>query len=72
LRKGDITLYLVVGNPEMLKTDAGTSTKNFIPMDVVPEIVDGRVCLPARYVAEGFGYRVRWDPAAQAVLLLLL
>lgn len=72
LRKGDITLYLMVGNLEMMSTNASTSAKNFIPMDVAPEVVNGRICLPARYVAEGFSYRVQWDPAEQAVLLLLL
>jgi hypothetical protein len=69
LRKGDIILYFMVGSREMMRTDARTSSKNFIQMDVAPEINNGRVCLPARYVAEGFGYRVRWDPATQAILV---
>lgn len=39
-----------------------------VEMDVAPVIVPpGRVCLPARFVAEAFGYRVSWDAATQAV-----
>ncbi|MGB9803904.1 copper amine oxidase N-terminal domain-containing protein [Desulfofundulus sp.] len=70
LRKGDITLYLMVGSAEMMRTDAATSAKNFIPMDVAPEIVNGRLCLPARYVAEGFGYQAAWEEDTQAVLII--
>lgn len=38
-------------------------------MDVAPEITNGRTMLPARYVAEGLGYVVGWDPATQTVLV---
>jgi hypothetical protein len=69
LRKGGITLYLVVGSAEMLRMDAATSARNFIPLDVAPEIVDGRVYLPARYVAESFGYRVEWEPTEMTVVI---
>ncbi|MGB9920950.1 MAG: stalk domain-containing protein [Moorellales bacterium] len=72
LRKGDVTLYFMVGSREMLRADSSTSSKNFVQMDVTPEIANGRICLPARYVAEGFGYRVQWDPSTQAILVLLL
>ncbi|MFZ5595835.1 MAG: stalk domain-containing protein [Bacillota bacterium] len=39
------------------------------PMDVAPVIREGRTCLPARYVAESFGFRVDWDEAAQKVII---
>ncbi|MGO0122327.1 stalk domain-containing protein [Desulfothermobacter acidiphilus] len=72
LRKGDIILYLTVGSRVMKKQVDAILPVETVQMDVAPEIVNGRLCLPGRWVAEGFGYRVRWDPAAQAVLLLLL
>jgi endonuclease YncB( thermonuclease family) len=41
-----------------------------VRMDVSPRLVPpGRVVLPARFVAEAFGYEVGWDAAARAVLI---
>ncbi|MGQ9533312.1 MAG: copper amine oxidase N-terminal domain-containing protein, partial [Desulfotomaculales bacterium] len=40
-----------------------------VAMDVVPVIRKDRVFLPARFVAEAFGYEVAWRPAEQKVLL---
>jgi plastocyanin len=36
-------------------------------IDVAPLIQNGRTCLPARYVAESFGYTVSFDQATQTV-----
>ena len=36
-------------------------------MDVAPVIRDGRTYLPARFVAEAFGYTVRWNSQARTV-----
>ncbi|MCL6635444.1 MAG: beta-propeller domain-containing protein [Peptococcaceae bacterium] len=38
-------------------------------MDVAPVLKDGRVFVPARWVAEALGYEVGWDEAARAVLV---
>lgn len=38
-------------------------------MDVEPVLQQGRIFLPARFVAEGFGYRVSWDEREQAVII---
>ncbi len=38
-------------------------------MDTVPELTGGRVMLPARYVAEAFGYKVYWVQNAKAVMV---
>ncbi|QSZ26719.1 leucine-rich repeat domain-containing protein [Aceticella autotrophica] len=38
-------------------------------MDVVPIIANNRAYLPARFVAEAFGYKVSWDDASQEVLV---
>lgn len=37
--------------------------------DVAPEITNDRTMLPARFVAEGLGYVVGWDPGTQTVLI---
>ncbi|WP_051276040.1 copper amine oxidase N-terminal domain-containing protein [Desulfovirgula thermocuniculi] len=40
-------------------------------MDVTPLLRDGRVFLPARFVAEAFGYEVKWVNEAMAVVVYL-
>jgi len=40
-----------------------------IEMDTVPVLKQGRVFLPARFVAQAFGYRVAWEPEEQKVVL---
>ncbi|MEW6574234.1 MAG: copper amine oxidase N-terminal domain-containing protein [Bacillota bacterium] len=71
LKKGDITLYFTVGSRAM-KRQVDLITPVTVQMDVVPEIRDGRICLPGRYVAEGFGYRVEWDEREKAVSVVAL
>ncbi len=39
-------------------------------MDVTPIIRDGRTYLPARYVAECFGYQVTWNEAMQTLTII--
>lgn len=38
-------------------------------MDVAPLVKNGRTYLPARFVAEAFGYEVGWDESSRAVLV---
>lgn len=38
-------------------------------MDVAPVVKDDRTYLPARWVAEAFGYKVDWLPESQTVLI---
>ncbi len=38
-----------------------------VVMDAVPQLKDGRVVLPARWVAEALGYAVTWDEASGTV-----
>ncbi|MEW6447172.1 MAG: copper amine oxidase N-terminal domain-containing protein [Bacillota bacterium] len=38
-------------------------------MDVAPVIKKGRTYLPARWVAEAFGYAVSWDPGTKTMLV---
>lgn len=63
LTLGSTTVKLVVGEKDLRLNGAVR------PMDVAPVIVSGRVFLPARFVAEAFGYQVNWIEATQEVLL---
>ncbi|HHW44846.1 MAG TPA: copper amine oxidase N-terminal domain-containing protein, partial [Desulfotomaculum sp.] len=58
-----IRLKLIIGNKTLL-VNGQTKT-----MDVAPLIREGRTYLPARWVAEAFGYEVKWDEARRAVLV---
>lgn len=40
-----------------------------IPIDVAPEIVNGRVMLPYRFVAEALGLEAGWDAATRQVVI---
>jgi hypothetical protein len=50
------TVNLTIGSKELIVNGETTL------MDVSPIAKDGRTFLPARYVAEAFGYQVDWDP----------
>ncbi|MQL52755.1 hypothetical protein GFC01_10875 [Desulfofundulus thermobenzoicus] len=63
LAMDDITLKLVVGS-KTLYVNGQAKT-----MDVAPLIREGRTYLPARWVAEAFGYEVGWEPKSRAVLV---
>ena len=63
VKKGDKEVQLVIGSTTiMVNGEAKT-------MDVAPEITNDRTFLPARYVAEGLGYVVGWNPATQSVVI---
>jgi len=64
LSEGGVTVSVSVGSYVLCVDDRR------VEMDVAPVIVPpGRVCVPARFVAEALGYRVGWDPSMQAVLI---
>lgn len=62
LKKGDRTVELVVGRKQVTVNGAAKA------IDVAPQLKSGRTFLPARYVAEGLGYQVKWDAETQAVI----
>ncbi len=61
--KGDNTVELVIGSTTI------TVNGEEQVMDVAPEISNDRTMLPARFVAEGFGFNVGWDAANRIVLI---
>lgn len=63
LKLGSTRVQLQVGS-YTLRVNAAQIT-----MDVAPALRDGRVYLPARWVAQAFGYEVNWDAARSALVL---
>lgn len=61
--KGKHELKLTIGNQKMLKDNT------VVEMDVAPQVIPpGRTMLPARYVAEGLGFKVEWDSERKLVI----
>lgn len=63
LRLGAVQVQFRVGSREL------TVDGSVRQMDVAPVLREGRVYLPARWVAEALGYFVRWDAARSAVVI---
>lgn len=63
LTKGDKVIGLTIGSPFLNDSD------NISGMDVAPIIRNEYTYLPARYVAEAFGYQVGWDQNSRSVLV---
>lgn len=65
LIKAGTSVQLTVGS-KILKLNGAD-----IPMNVAPEVVDGRTMLPFRFVAQALGAQVDWDEATQTVTMKL-
>ncbi|MEW6540398.1 MAG: stalk domain-containing protein [Bacillota bacterium] len=63
LVKGDRVAAFTVGQTTMLS--GGT----FVAIDAAPEIVNGRVMLPFRWVAFALGAQVEWNGAARTITM---
>ncbi|MDD4550279.1 MAG: copper amine oxidase N-terminal domain-containing protein [Syntrophomonadaceae bacterium] len=63
LTKGDNVVELTIGSTTLYVNGEAQT------MDVAPEINLDRTMLPARYVAEGFGFVVGWDAFSSTVLI---
>lgn len=61
--KGDRVVQFTIGSNIMLLNGAA------VTMDVVPEIVTGRIMLPIRWLADALGVAIEWDPASQTVVV---
>lgn len=63
LTLGDVTEKFTVGSATYYVNDVAST------MDVAPLARDGRIFLPARYVAEDFGFQVAWDAETKTVIV---
>jgi len=61
ITKGDVTVSLTVGRPLIFQNGQGRA------IDVAPAMRQQRLFLPARFIAEAFGYHVEWNDSLQAV-----
>ena len=41
-----------------------------IKLDVAPVIIEGRMCMPIRAVAENFGMAVIWEKDTETILII--
>lgn len=58
------TIALAVDNPIKLIING----REIVP-DVTPQLINGRVLVPARFVAEALGAKVDWDQENRAVVI---
>jgi len=63
LKKGNSTLQMWIGKTSLI-INAASKT-----MDSAPVILNGRTMVPVRFVAENFGYSVRWKATEQTVVI---
>lgn len=62
LTLGSNSLSMVIGKKQIVTNGRAKA------IDVAPVLRSGRTFLPARYVAEGLGYQVDWDPVNRIVI----
>lgn len=65
LMRGAVKVELLIGRPVIIVNGEEQ------PIDVAPVIKQGRAFLPARFVAEAFGFNVAWDAQNRAVSIKL-
>lgn len=63
LTLGDVTMTAAIGDSKLYLNGQP------LIMDAAPVLSNGRAYLPARYIAEAFGYTVGWDQTTQSVLI---
>lgn len=66
--RGDSTVSFTVGQSSLHVLSEGVSQT--LETDAAPYISGGRVMIPVRFAAEGFGCNVGWDSSHQTVLIL--
>ncbi len=68
---GANTVKIKVGDPVLLVSDNPQQASNYkkVQMDIVPLLIEGRIYLPARYVAEALGFVVDFNEKEQAVYI---
>ena len=69
----DTNEITIVNDTTTIKMNIGSKTAvvngEAIEMDAAPQIVNNRTLLPARFIAECFGYDVSWDSASLSVVI---
>jgi sugar lactone lactonase YvrE len=68
LTKGNITVALYVGHPE-ISIDTGDNVMDKKDLDSAPYIKNGRTYVPLRFISEEFGLDVQWNSSSKTVIL---
>jgi hypothetical protein len=68
LKKGEDMVSFTVGKPVMEKR-IGLAAPQLVAMELAPEIKNDRLCLPARWAADGFNYQVQWLSSEMTVII---
>ncbi|MGE5405028.1 MAG: stalk domain-containing protein [Candidatus Saccharibacteria bacterium] len=63
LTRGTTTVILAVGDSTICVNGKYTN------MDTAPEMINGRLMLPARYVVDAFGGRTTWDDKTRQIVI---
>ncbi|MGD0153280.1 MAG: copper amine oxidase N-terminal domain-containing protein [Thermacetogeniaceae bacterium] len=63
ITKGDRRIQLTVGSKTMILNGVP------VQMDVAPELPQGRIMLPVRFLAQALGIDLSWNPATNAVIV---
>jgi hypothetical protein len=69
LKTVEAKLTIAAGSSTMHYSAQGQSNSidNSIPLDAIPEIINGQMFVPLRFVAEAFGYEVTWKAEEKTV-----
>lgn len=65
----DSTTVLVTGGAD---SEGAEVEGEVVELDTAPEIINGRTCMPIRFLAETFGFEVEWDPDTYTVDIVYL
>ena len=68
LERGLVTASLTSGSKTMTVTKRGIET--LVNMDVAPVLMDGRISLPVRFVAEAFDLGVEWQEGFMRIMAM--
>lgn len=67
----DIAIELTVGKntAKLIRNDGGSLKEETINLEITPKLVDEKVYLPLRFVAESLGFHVQWDNSQRSVII---
>lgn len=67
----DIAIELTVGknSAKLIRNDGGSLKEETINLEITPKLIDEKVYLPLRFVAESLGFHVQWDNSQRSVII---
>lgn len=67
----DVTIEMTVGNnsTKVITNEGGSLKEEIINLEIAPKLVQKKVYVPLRFVAETFGFNVQWDNFLRTVII---